>query len=97
MVKIVSNFFKHKDSVYPDNKLIPTDPFERATHHMLIDSFQRVAGFLFKALKFKDAEAFNEIYKILDSYEKFLSSDYFGGQNPGITDVNKSIFSKYFK
>ncbi len=56
---------------------------------MLIDSFQRVAGFLFKALKFKDAEAFNEIYKILDCYEKFLTEDYFGGKQPGITDVNK--------
>ena len=54
---------------------------------MLIDGFQRVAGFLFKALKFKDAEAFNEIYKILDSYEKYLAEDYFGGKLPGITDV----------
>ena len=44
---------------------------------------------LFKALKFKDAEAFNEIYKILDGYEKFLSADFFGGSNPGITDVIK--------
>lgn len=53
---------------------------------MLIDSFQRVAAALFKALKFKDPEAFNEICKILDNYEKALIEDYFGGKNPGITD-----------
>lgn len=53
---------------------------------MLIDNFQRVAALLFKSLKFKDPEAFNEISKILDNYEKSLTEDYFGGKTPGITD-----------
>ena len=57
--------------------MIPADPYEKAASHMLIDGFQRVAGYLFKALKFKDVEAFKEIYKILDSYEKYLSGEYF--------------------
>lgn len=53
---------------------------------MLIDGFQRVAALLFKALKFKDPEAFNEIHKILDAYESFLTQDYFGGGKPGMID-----------
>ena len=70
--------------MYPDVKLIPETPYEKATCHMLIDGFQRVAGYLFKALKFKDTEAFNEIYKILDSYEKYLTEDFFSGKKtPG--------------
>lgn len=53
---------------------------------MLIENFQRVAALLFKALKFKDPEAFNEICKILDHYEKTLSENFFCGKEPGITD-----------
>ena len=74
---------EYLDSVYPQVKILSDDPYDRATQHMLIDSFQRVAGYLFKALKFKDAEAFNEIYKILDSYEKYFTADYFNGKTPG--------------
>lgn len=53
---------------------------------MLIDNFQRVAGLLYKSLKFKDKEAFNEIHKVLANYEKVLTESYFGGKQPGITD-----------
>lgn len=78
---------EYLDSVYPEVKLIPKDIYERSINHMLIDGFQRVAGYLFKALKFKDAEAFNEIYKILDSYEKYLDGkDHFNGNEPGLVD-----------
>jgi len=54
---------------------------------MLIDGFQRIAALLFKSLKFKDPEAFNEICKILENYEKSLTEDYFDGKNIGITDL----------
>ncbi len=75
-----------KDSVYPEVKLVSDNAYERAESHMLIDAFQRVAGYLFKALKFKDAEAFKEIYKILSSYEKYVQDkEFFSGQKtPGI-------------
>jgi hypothetical protein len=59
----------------------------KAKGQMLIDNFQRIAALLFKSLKFKDPEAFNEICKILDNYEKALTEDYFGGKEPGITDL----------
>lgn len=78
---------EYLDAVYPKNKLISTDPYTKARHQMLIDGFQRVAALLFKALKFKDPEAFNEIYKILDGYEKSLTEDYYGGKQPGIVDL----------
>jgi len=75
-----------KDSIYPEVKLVPDSAYERAECHMLIDAFQRVAGYLFKALKFKDVEAFKEIYKILDSYEKYVADkEFFSGKKmPGI-------------
>ena len=53
---------------------------------MFIDGFQRVVALLYKALKFKNQEAFNEIDKTLENYEKVLTEDYFGGKRPGITD-----------
>jgi len=66
--------------------LYPLDAYVKAKNQMLIESFQRVAALLYKGLKFKDAEAFNEINKILDSFEKTLTEDYFGGKQVGITD-----------
>ena len=75
-----------KDAVYTNNKLVPTDSYEKACHMMLIEGFQRVAALLYKGLKFKDPEAYNEINKVLEYYEKFLSDNYFGGKNPGLTD-----------
>ena len=72
---------EYLDAVYPKNKLVPTDPYVKARQQMLIDGFQRVVALLFKALKFKDPEAFNEIYKILDNYEKALTGDFFGGRS----------------
>ncbi|CAF0712803.1 unnamed protein product [Brachionus calyciflorus] len=75
------------DSVYPEKKLIPTDPYEKARQQMLVDNFQRVVALLFKALKFKDAGAFDEICKILDHYEKILTAGYFGGKDFGFTDL----------
>ena len=74
---------EYLDSVYAERKMLPEDACERAANYMLVDGFQRVAGFLFKVLKFKDAEAFNEIYKILDSYEAYLKADFFNGKQPG--------------
>ncbi len=72
--------------MYPENKLMPSDAFEKAKSQMLIETFQRVVGLLFKALKFKDAEAYNEINKVLDIYEKVLAGDYFGGSSPNIVE-----------
>lgn len=54
---------------------------------MLVDNFQRIVALLFKALKFKDPEAFNEICKILDHYEKVLAGTFFGGAEVGFTDL----------
>ena len=74
-------FFSSKDSVYSENKLTPSEPYTRAVHQMLIEGFQRIVGLLYKATKFKDPEAYNEMNKVLDNYEKFLSEEYFGGRN----------------
>lgn len=75
---------EYLDSMHPEpSPLLPANAADRATNYMLVDGFQRVAGYLFKVLKFKDAEAFNEIYKILDSYEAYLQQDFFNGKQPG--------------
>lgn len=75
---------EYLDSTHPQpSPLLPDSAADRATNYMLVDGFQRVAGYLFKVLKFKDAEAFNEIYKILDSYEAYLKQDFFNGKQPG--------------
>jgi len=58
---------------------MPQDGYTKAINQMLIEAFQRVPAFLYKSIKFKDTEAFNEIFKILDHFEVFINSDYFGG------------------
>jgi hypothetical protein len=78
--------FVFKDSIYAENKLFPTDPYDRAKALMVIDGFQRVIALLFKVLKIKDADAFNEITKVLENYEKLLKEDYFGGKQAAIVD-----------
>lgn len=70
---------EYLDNVYPQNKLITTQGYAKARHQMLIEAFQRVAAFLYKSVKYKDPEAFHEIFKILNNFESFLSDDYFGG------------------
>lgn len=77
---------EYLDSIYPDNKLFPADAYEKAKSQMLIEGFQRVIALLFKVLKIKDADAFNEINKVLENYEKVLKDDYFGGKKAGIVD-----------
>ncbi len=73
--------------MYPEKKLFPSDPYEKAKALMLIDGFQRVAALLYKALKFKTSESFSEINKVLDSYEKTLDESlFFGGKQTGILD-----------
>ena len=80
-------FLFEKDALYPDKKLIPSEPYEKAKTLMHIDGFQRVAALLYKALKFKTSESFSEIDKVLDSYEKILGDNYFfGGKQTGILD-----------
>jgi glutathione S-transferase len=72
---------EYLDAIYPDKKLIPSDPYERARQLMLVEAFQRVVALLFKSMKFKDPEAFNEILKVLDTYEKTLPNvdEFFAG------------------
>jgi hypothetical protein len=53
---------------------------------MNIETFQRIAALLFKALKFKDNEAFNEINKVLETFEKILLDKFYGGNEPNITE-----------
>ena len=78
-----------QDGLYPTApKLIPNDPYERAKSQMLVETFQRVAGLLFKALKYKDAEAYNEINKVMDTFERALvrGAKFFGGAEVGLVD-----------
>lgn len=70
---------EYLDNVYSVNKLMPQDGYTKAINQMLIEAFQRVPAFLYKSIKFKDTEAFNEIFKILDHFEAFINTDYFGG------------------
>jgi hypothetical protein len=53
---------------------------------MLIETFQRIAALLFKALKFKDIEAYNEINKVLETFEKCILDKFYGGIEPNIVE-----------
>jgi hypothetical protein len=83
---------RKKDAIYPQNKLMPADPYTKARHHMLVENFQRVAALLYKGMKFKDPEAYNEINKILDNYEKALEGDYFGGGAKFLLKCDQALY-----
>nr|AYN44473.1 glutathione S-transferase O1 [Brachionus calyciflorus] len=76
---------EYLDDTYPENKLIPTDPYKKAIQRLLIDSVTKVTGPFYKFL-FGDSAAGPDILNGLDYYEQKLDNDYFGGDKPTFVD-----------
>lgn len=78
---------EYLDSIYPKVKLYPEDPFKKAECQMLIEAFQRIVGLLFKAVRFKKTEAWEEMETELQAYENTLKEGkFFGDDKPNIVD-----------
>ncbi|ESO91070.1 hypothetical protein LOTGIDRAFT_191561 [Lottia gigantea] len=74
------------DEAYPGEKLISTDPYQKARDQILIDTFGKVTAAHFKLLRNIDGP--DEFVKELKRYEEALKQrgNYFGGNKPNMVD-----------
>ena len=80
--------FEYLDSFYPDNKLIPADPYARARQQITLDAFARVTAAYFKIVRTANPESINDLNKSLEYFEKSLTSNFFGGETPTLIDYS---------
>lgn len=74
---IVSEYL---DSAYPETKLTPSDPYIKAQHQLIVESFSKVITIFYKVYR-GDSTAAPALMEALESIEKKLESKYFGGTN----------------
>ncbi|ESO91069.1 hypothetical protein LOTGIDRAFT_204139 [Lottia gigantea] len=74
------------DEAYPGEKLISTDPYQKARDQILIDTFGRISGIFFKVVA--SGENKEDLFKELKRYEQALKErgNYFGGNKPNMVD-----------
>ncbi len=68
------------DAVYPDNPLLPSDPYTKAKHNLLVEAFGRVTAAYYKVLRANTPESLNDLNKSYEYFEKTLTTNYFGGK-----------------
>lgn len=93
------------DKVYPQNKLMPEDPFEEARLKILMERVSKTTGLFFKCLGYRQSVAANDeekaenlkaLYASLQVFEDALTAKYFGGENPGMMDFHFWPFVERF-
>lgn len=83
---------EYLDSVYPDNQLNPSDPYQRAKDRMFLESWPKIVKPFYKLFfcACEDKEAITELFSALDMAESELkrrNTTFFGGQNMAMIDV----------
>lgn len=77
---------EYLDEVYPEPKLIPSDPYVKAKHNVLIQRFSKLIPKFFKELRSKAGE---DIFAELKYFEEELAAvkgDFIGGEKPLFVD-----------
>lgn len=70
---------EYLDQIYPENRLSPIDPFEKARHQILIDAhFTKVVSAFYKLMR-KTENAENDLNNALQYLEDNLNNNFFGG------------------
>ena len=67
------------DSIYPEHRLNPTDPFIKAKHQIMIETFSNVTTAFYKLMR-KDENAVDEMNSALEYFEKNLTGNFFGNE-----------------
>ena len=70
---------EYLDHVYPENKLIPSDPYTNAKHKLIIEAFSKVITIFYKVYRGEDSTAAQLLLDALEVFEKNLQSKFFGG------------------
>ncbi|XP_075204652.1 glutathione S-transferase omega-1-like isoform X1 [Anomaloglossus baeobatrachus] len=82
------------DDVFPENKLTPADPYEKAQQKMLLEQFSVVSNALYKVMfaKKEKQDATELKTKFFEKYQKLeevlakRNSPYFGGESVSMID-----------
>lgn len=85
---------EYLDEKYPDIKLYPTDPLEKAETKLWIDRFSSITGTYYRLIYEKNSEEvkeklLNDLFTGLNPYEEELKkrgTQFFGGDKPSIFD-----------
>ncbi len=76
---------EYLDSIYPEHRLTPTDPFVKAKHQIMIETYSRVTTAFYKLMR-KPEEAVDEMNAALEYFEKNLDGNFFGGEKEAMVD-----------
>lgn len=84
---------EYLDSVYPENKLLHSDPYKAAKDKMLLEIWSKVVTAYYKVYYGKENEdqSISQMLTALDRVENELKqrkSDFFGGDKPMMIDFN---------
>jgi glutathione S-transferase len=70
---------EYLDTVYPEHRLTPADPFVKAQHQYLIQMNSDITSAFYKLLRTKNADACKDLDNALSFFENNLKSVFFGG------------------
>ena len=78
---------EYLDAEYPENKLIPSDPYTNARHKLTIEDFTKVIPSYYKLALKSDLNAQNEFNSALVTFiNNNLHDEFFGGKTPAFVD-----------
>ncbi|GMR41621.1 hypothetical protein PMAYCL1PPCAC_11816, partial [Pristionchus mayeri] len=85
---------EYLDGIYPESSILPTDPFLRARQRIILEQAAPITtafyGLIAVYRENLEGEAketkVKAVEEALDTVEKLLKEDYFGGSSPGFAD-----------
>jgi glutathione S-transferase len=70
---------EYLDTVYPEHRLTPADPFVKAQHQFLVEMSTRLIKTFYKLMKKNDSDSANNFNASLNYFENILGNNFFGG------------------
>lgn len=72
---------EYLDQAYPENKLMPNDPFTNAEHKLLVERFAKIITNYYKVVRSTEPEASNDLKTSLKEFDAKLENKKFLGGN----------------
>ena len=69
------------DTIYPENRLNPSDAYLKAKHQLIVEVFSKVTAAYYKALRTTNPEgSAADLNKAFEGFEKLLAGKFFAGK-----------------
>jgi glutathione S-transferase len=78
---------EYLDAAYPENKLIPSDPYTNATHKLIVEAFNKLIPFYYKLALKSDLTVGAGFNEALEKFMLLLQDDFFGGKHAAFVDL----------